>query len=78
MHDQVFCDVSFVVYEHESIESGQELCGLGAISIKFIGVDTFESACFIFLIFLGKIFKGKGVISSAVRMARRFVANCSG
>jgi len=78
MHDWVLCNVSSVVHEHESIESSQESCGLGVISIEFVGVDTFESACFIFLIVLGKIFKGEGVISSAARSARRFVASCLG
>jgi len=78
MHDRVLCDVSFVVHEHESIEGSQESRGLGAISIEFVGVDTFKSACFIFLIVLGKIFKRKGVISSATRSARRFIASCLG
>ena len=76
MHNWVFCDVSSVVHEHESIESGQESCGLRAISIEFVRVDTFESVCFIFLIVFGKIFKRKRVISSAARSTGRFVACC--
>ena len=78
MHNRVLCDVGSVVHEHESIESGQESCGLGAISIEFVGVNTFESMCFIFLIVLGEIFKGEGIISSAARSTRRFVASCLG
>jgi len=78
MHDRVLCDVGSVVHEHESIESGQESCSLGAISIEFIGVNTFELMCFIFLIVFGKIFEGEGIISGAVRSARRFVMSCLG
>jgi len=50
MHDWVFCDVGPIVHEHESIEGGQESCGLGAISIEFVRVNTFKLVCFIFLV----------------------------
>jgi len=75
MYDWVLCDISSVVHEHESIESGQESCSLRAISIEFVGVNTFKSACFIFLIVLGKIFKRKGVVSGTVRTVRGFITS---
>jgi len=78
VHDWVFCNVSPIVHKHESIEGGQESHGLRVISIEFVGVDTFKSACFIFLIIFGKILKRKWVISSAARSTGRFVACCLG
>jgi len=76
MHDWVSSDIGLVVHKHEPIKRSQESCGLRAISIEFIWVDTLESACFVFLIVLRKIFERKRVISSAARSARRFVACC--
>jgi len=76
MHDRVFCDVGPIVHKHESIKGGQKSCSLRTISIECVRVNTFKSTCFIFFVVLGEIFEGEGIISSASRSARRFVAGC--
>ena len=77
MHDWVFHNVGLVVHKHELIKGSQESCGLRAISIVLVWVNTLKLLClFFFVIILGKVPKGEGVISSTARSARRFVACC--